>query len=66
MEKIDDGDEMSGEDSTESHEATKFFAEVHVRFSEDIFYIYGVNVHEWELCKIADNCSANKFISTWM
>lgn len=30
---------------------------------EDIFHIYGVNVHEWLVCQVSDNCSVDLHIS---
>ncbi len=37
-----------------------------MRFLEDILDIYGVNVHEWTICAIADNCSTNQLIANIM
>eukprot|EP00171_Calliarthron_tuberculosum_P005814 IDg5814t1 len=47
-------------------EAAKFCAVTHVRHFEDVFIFFHVNVHEWVICQIADNCSANKCIADLM
>lgn len=47
-------------------EATNFSAERHVRQFEDIFNMYGVNVHMWTLAQLTDNCSTNKLIANMM
>lgn len=41
-------------------EAIGFSATVHVHFFEDIFHLYGINVHWFVLCQLADNCSTKK------
>ncbi len=51
-------------DSENPKPATSFSAETHVRFFEDIMHIYGVNVHEYSLCQVADNCNTNTLIAS--
>lgn len=54
----------TGDDNCDvEDETTSFSARVHIRFFEDVFHLFGVNVHEWVLCQLADNCSVNKRIA---
>ena len=36
---------------------------MHIKQFEDIFDIYGVDVHKWALCQLADNANVNKSIA---
>lgn len=56
----DDGNIIAGQD------ATRFCAETHMRHFEDIFHIFGVSVHDWVSCQIADNCNLNLKIADIM
>lgn len=41
-------------------ESSSFEAVNHVRHFESVFRFYDVDVHDWKLCSIADNCAVNK------
>ncbi len=43
-------------------EAISFSASVRIRFLEDCFHIFRVNVHDWAMCQMEDNCSLKKCI----
>ena len=47
-------------------EATDFSAATHVRQFEDVFKYFGINIHEWAVCTIADNCRINLKIAELM
>ncbi len=51
---------MAAVDADEGDDTVTFSAKVHGHFFEDIFSFYGVNVHEWVVCELADNCIRNK------
>ena len=58
-EEIDDDFEYY----TEFCETLLFDAGVHVKHIEDVFELFGLNLHEWAICQIADNVSVNKRIA---
>ncbi len=53
-----DSEETDSENETAESTAGVCFSNF-----EDIFDFYRVNVHEWVVCQLADNCSTNKRIA---
>lgn len=52
------------DDDADQELSAAFTAEVHVRFNEDIFHLFEVNLHDWAICQIADICLADKLIAS--
>lgn len=46
-----------------SDEAVQFDTETHIQQLEEVSNIYNIDMHEWALCSIVDNCRLNKKIA---
>ena len=53
-------------ESLPSKGTTEFNSTAHVRQLESVFNCFHLNVYEWAVCQIADNCSTNRRVAELM
>lgn len=63
MGNTDTEDNNGSEEDYDVKEAVEFSAATHVKHIHDMFRFYDVDVKDWVVCQVADNCRVNKKVA---